>query len=227
MKLCCKFNTFRHTHQSKAICALLQTRWPFQLSPWLAKPEACTFSSALLIDLHWFMLFPPSSFPSLLWWVCNKPALNTLFFIIIIFQTPWLPWSFGILFMCVCCMSAECKCAPVDLAFIVDSSESIGATNFALAKDFIIAVVDRLAKDQRVQVTCSEFIFTLKSLHISHYHSPPCLCRQHDTHGVCLWFNIKPKTLWKLRDIAASESVTDRSGVYISPMTLLFHFGYN
>uniref|UniRef100_A0A3B3DGA2 Collagen, type VI, alpha 1 n=1 Tax=Oryzias melastigma TaxID=30732 RepID=A0A3B3DGA2_ORYME len=37
--------------------------------------------------------------------------------------------------MKLCCC---CKCAPVDLAFIVDSSESIGLTNFALAKDFII-----------------------------------------------------------------------------------------
>uniref|UniRef100_A0A665XEK7 Collagen, type VI, alpha 1 n=1 Tax=Echeneis naucrates TaxID=173247 RepID=A0A665XEK7_ECHNA len=46
-------------------------------------------------------------------------------------------------------VSAECKCAPLDLAFIVDSSESIGATNFALAKDFIITVIDRLAKDQQ------------------------------------------------------------------------------
>lgn len=50
--------------------------------------------------------------------------------------------------LCSCC---ECKCAPVDLAFIVDSSESIGATNFALAKDFIIAVIDRLVKDQQVK----------------------------------------------------------------------------
>lgn len=46
----------------------------------------------------------------------------------------------------------ECKCATLDLAFIVDSSESIGATNFALAKDFIITVIDRLAKDQQVKV---------------------------------------------------------------------------
>lgn len=46
----------------------------------------------------------------------------------------------------------ECKCATLDLAFIVDSSESIGATNFALAKDFIITVIDRLVKDQQVKV---------------------------------------------------------------------------
>uniref|UniRef100_A0A674NXX4 Collagen type VI alpha 1 chain n=1 Tax=Takifugu rubripes TaxID=31033 RepID=A0A674NXX4_TAKRU len=45
----------------------------------------------------------------------------------------------------------ECKCATLDLAFVVDSSESIGATNFALAKDFIITVIDRLAKDQQVK----------------------------------------------------------------------------
>ncbi|XP_061589007.1 collagen alpha-1(VI) chain [Cololabis saira] len=50
--------------------------------------------------------------------------------------------------LCSCC---ECKCAPVDLAFIVDSSESIGASNFALAKDFIIMVVDRLIKDHQVK----------------------------------------------------------------------------
>lgn len=48
---------------------------------------------------------------------------------------------------------AECKCATLDLAFIVDSSESIGSTNFALAKDFIITVIDRLAKDQQVKVS--------------------------------------------------------------------------
>ncbi|XP_076018350.1 collagen alpha-1(VI) chain [Genypterus blacodes] len=50
--------------------------------------------------------------------------------------------------LCSCC---ECKCAPLDLAFIVDSSESIGATNFALAKDFIITIIDRLIKDQQVK----------------------------------------------------------------------------
>uniref|UniRef100_A0A3B4BAM5 VWFA domain-containing protein n=1 Tax=Periophthalmus magnuspinnatus TaxID=409849 RepID=A0A3B4BAM5_9GOBI len=48
--------------------------------------------------------------------------------------------------MKLCCC---CKCAPMDLAFIVDSSESIGLTNFALAKDFIITVIDRLIKDQQ------------------------------------------------------------------------------
>uniref|UniRef100_A0A7N8XMH0 VWFA domain-containing protein n=1 Tax=Mastacembelus armatus TaxID=205130 RepID=A0A7N8XMH0_9TELE len=51
---------------------------------------------------------------------------------------------------------SECKCAPLDLAFIVDSSESIGATNFALAKDFIITVIDRLIKDQQVKFAGNE-----------------------------------------------------------------------
>ncbi|XP_029971792.1 collagen alpha-1(VI) chain [Salarias fasciatus] len=55
--------------------------------------------------------------------------------------------------LCSCC---ECKCAPVDLAFIVDSSESIGASNFALAKDFIITVVDRLIKDHQVKFALNE-----------------------------------------------------------------------
>lgn len=55
--------------------------------------------------------------------------------------------------LCSCC---ECKCAPLDLAFIVDSSESIGAENFALAKDFIITVIDRLIKDQQVKFASNE-----------------------------------------------------------------------
>ncbi|XDV51420.1 hypothetical protein PO909_020299, partial [Leuciscus waleckii] len=38
----------------------------------------------------------------------------------------------------------ECTCGPLDIAFIVDSSESIGASNFAIAKDFIVTVMDRL-----------------------------------------------------------------------------------
>uniref|UniRef100_A0AAZ3QD54 Collagen alpha-1(VI) chain n=1 Tax=Oncorhynchus tshawytscha TaxID=74940 RepID=A0AAZ3QD54_ONCTS len=55
--------------------------------------------------------------------------------------------------LCSCC---ECKCGPLDLAFIVDSSESIGSTNFALAKDFIITVIDRLIKDQQVRFGFNE-----------------------------------------------------------------------
>uniref|UniRef100_A0A8D3E7C1 VWFA domain-containing protein n=1 Tax=Scophthalmus maximus TaxID=52904 RepID=A0A8D3E7C1_SCOMX len=55
-----------------------------------------------------------------------------------------------------CCSPTECKCAPLDLAFIVDSSESIGSTNFALAKDFIITVIDRLVKDQQVKFAGNE-----------------------------------------------------------------------
>uniref|UniRef100_A0A671S0Q2 Collagen alpha-1(VI) chain-like n=1 Tax=Sinocyclocheilus anshuiensis TaxID=1608454 RepID=A0A671S0Q2_9TELE len=41
-------------------------------------------------------------------------------------------------------LSLQCKCGPLDIAFIVDSSESIGASNFAIAKDFIVTVMDRL-----------------------------------------------------------------------------------
>ncbi|XP_026077338.1 collagen alpha-1(VI) chain-like isoform X2 [Carassius auratus] len=43
--------------------------------------------------------------------------------------------------MCSCC---ECKCGPLDILFVVDSSESIGATNFAISKDFIVTLIDRL-----------------------------------------------------------------------------------
>ncbi|XP_036396802.1 collagen alpha-1(VI) chain-like [Megalops cyprinoides] len=55
--------------------------------------------------------------------------------------------------MCSCC---ECKCGPLDIAFIIDSSESIGASNFALAKDFVVTVIDRLMKDQQVRFGANE-----------------------------------------------------------------------
>uniref|UniRef100_A0A3Q1HLI5 VWFA domain-containing protein n=1 Tax=Anabas testudineus TaxID=64144 RepID=A0A3Q1HLI5_ANATE len=51
---------------------------------------------------------------------------------------------------------AHCRCAPLDLAFIVDSSESIGETNFGLAKDFIVRLIDRLIKDQQVKFVGNE-----------------------------------------------------------------------
>ncbi|XP_062972133.1 collagen alpha-1(VI) chain [Elgaria multicarinata webbii] len=49
--------------------------------------------------------------------------------------------------MCSCC---ECKCGPVDVLFVLDSSESIGLQNFQIAKDFIVKVIDRLIKDEHV-----------------------------------------------------------------------------
>uniref|UniRef100_A0A8C9EVF3 Collagen alpha-1(VI) chain n=1 Tax=Pavo cristatus TaxID=9049 RepID=A0A8C9EVF3_PAVCR len=49
------------------------------------------------------------------------------------------------------CFTAECTCGPVDLLFVLDSSESIGLQNFQIAKDFIIKVIDRLSKDERVK----------------------------------------------------------------------------
>ncbi|MGH0118875.1 UNVERIFIED_CONTAM: hypothetical protein FKN15_001222 [Acipenser sinensis] len=49
------------------------------------------------------------------------------------------------------CFSSECKCGPLDLMFVLDSSESIGLQNFQLSKDFIIKVIDRLGRDERVK----------------------------------------------------------------------------
>ncbi|XP_063286128.1 collagen alpha-1(VI) chain [Pelobates fuscus] len=49
--------------------------------------------------------------------------------------------------MCSCC---DCICGPIDVLFVVDSSESIGHTNFQLAKEFIIKVIDRLIRDEHV-----------------------------------------------------------------------------
>uniref|UniRef100_A0A8D0HQZ0 VWFA domain-containing protein n=1 Tax=Sphenodon punctatus TaxID=8508 RepID=A0A8D0HQZ0_SPHPU len=48
--------------------------------------------------------------------------------------------------------AAECTCGPIDVLFVLDSSESIGLQNFEIAKDFIVKVIDRLSKDERVKV---------------------------------------------------------------------------
>uniref|UniRef100_A0A4W4FH34 VWFA domain-containing protein n=1 Tax=Electrophorus electricus TaxID=8005 RepID=A0A4W4FH34_ELEEL len=68
------------------------------------------------------------------------------------FSRKLLSWELCLL-ICVC---LECKCGPLDVVFIVDSSESIGASNFAIAKDFIITVIDRLIKDQQVKFGANE-----------------------------------------------------------------------
>uniref|UniRef100_A0A8C7XK74 Collagen, type VI, alpha 1 n=1 Tax=Oryzias sinensis TaxID=183150 RepID=A0A8C7XK74_9TELE len=67
----------------------------------------------------------------------------------------FLEFLLPFLFSLIQCLF-ECKCAPVDLAFIVDSSESIGAMNFATAKDFIITVIDRLIKNHQVKFSVDQ-----------------------------------------------------------------------
>ncbi|XP_032880227.1 collagen alpha-2(VI) chain isoform X2 [Amblyraja radiata] len=50
---------------------------------------------------------------------------------------------------CGCC-DCEKQCGPLDIVFVIDSSESIGLTNFTLEKNFVINTVSRLgamAKD--------------------------------------------------------------------------------
>ncbi|XP_070789257.1 collagen alpha-2(VI) chain isoform X2 [Pituophis catenifer annectens] len=52
---------------------------------------------------------------------------------------------------CGCC-DCEKRCGPLDIVFVIDSSESIGYTNFSLEKNFVINVVSRLgsiAKDPK------------------------------------------------------------------------------
>uniref|UniRef100_M4AB63 Collagen type VI alpha 1 chain n=1 Tax=Xiphophorus maculatus TaxID=8083 RepID=M4AB63_XIPMA len=63
--------------------------------------------------------------------------------------------------MKLCCC---CKCASVDLVFVVDSSESIGSTNFALAKDFIIAFALNESTVSVVQYSGSDFQEIIKEV---------------------------------------------------------------
>ncbi|KAJ8011008.1 hypothetical protein DPEC_G00053740 [Dallia pectoralis] len=51
--------------------------------------------------------------------------------------------------LCSCCGESV-------LSTLAEHSESIGSTNFALAKDFIITVIDRLIKDQQVRFGFNE-----------------------------------------------------------------------
>ena len=49
-------------------------------------------------------------------------------------------------------LSADCekRCGPLDFVFVIDSSESVGLTNFTLEKNFVINTINRLgslAKD--------------------------------------------------------------------------------
>uniref|UniRef100_A0A669DQ71 Collagen alpha-2(VI) chain n=1 Tax=Oreochromis niloticus TaxID=8128 RepID=A0A669DQ71_ORENI len=50
---------------------------------------------------------------------------------------------------CGCC-DCEKRCGPLDIVFVIDSSESVGLTNFTLEKNFVINTISRLgsfAKD--------------------------------------------------------------------------------
>lgn len=52
------------------------------------------------------------------------------------------------------CPPTDCekRCGALDVVFVIDSSESIGYTNFTLEKNFVINVVNRLgaiAKDPK------------------------------------------------------------------------------
>uniref|UniRef100_A0A8C4IEB1 Collagen alpha-2(VI) chain n=1 Tax=Dicentrarchus labrax TaxID=13489 RepID=A0A8C4IEB1_DICLA len=52
---------------------------------------------------------------------------------------------------CGCC-DCEKRCGPLDIVFVIDSSESVGLTNFTLEKNFVINTINRLgslAKDPK------------------------------------------------------------------------------
>ncbi|KAM6945834.1 uncharacterized protein FYW47_018163 [Aplochiton taeniatus] len=44
----------------------------------------------------------------------------------------------------ICGCGIKCKEKPMELVFVIDSSESVGPENFEIIKDFVIALVDRL-----------------------------------------------------------------------------------
>lgn len=57
-----------------------------------------------------------------------------------------------LLFLSLLCAVSDCekRCGALDIVFVIDSSESVGLTNFTLEKNFVISTINRLgsmAKD--------------------------------------------------------------------------------
>lgn len=51
-----------------------------------------------------------------------------------------------------CSVDCEKRCGALDIVFVIDSSESVGLTNFTLEKNFVINTINRLgsfAKDPK------------------------------------------------------------------------------
>lgn len=62
----------------------------------------------------------------------------------------------------------EKRCGALDIVFVIDSSESVGLTNFTLEKNFVINTINRLgsmAIDPMATTGTVEFRLPCKSFH--------------------------------------------------------------
>lgn len=62
-------------------------------------------------------------------------------------------------------LDCEKRCGALDIVFVIDSSESVGLTNFTLEKNFVISTINRLgsvAKDPNSETG-------RHSLHLTNY----------------------------------------------------------
>ncbi|KAK1880619.1 Collagen alpha-1(XXVIII) chain [Dissostichus eleginoides] len=46
----------------------------------------------------------------------------------------------------ICGCGLKCRQSPLELVFVIDSSESVGPENFELVKDFVITLIDRVTE---------------------------------------------------------------------------------
>ncbi|XP_056245147.1 collagen alpha-2(VI) chain-like [Seriola aureovittata] len=74
---------------------------------------------------------------------------------------------------CGCC-DCEKRCGPLDIVFVIDSSESVGQTNFTLEKNFVINTINRLgnmasdpASPTGTRVGVVQFSHTFEAIHLS------------------------------------------------------------
>lgn len=77
---------------------------------------------------------------------------------------------FGSTITTISVSDCEKRCGALDIVFVIDSSESVGLTNFTLEKNFVINTINRLgsiAKDPSSETGEHCIKFTVFSIHLN------------------------------------------------------------
>ncbi|XP_067094346.1 collagen alpha-2(VI) chain-like [Osmerus mordax] len=93
---------------------------------------------------------------------------------------------------CGCCDCVK-MCPPLDLVFVIDSSESIGKTNFSLAKNFVLSVANRLGSMAKNKTDVSGSRFGV--VQYSHFGAVQAIRMDDKTVTTLTSFKVKVKAL--------------------------------